>query len=143
MFLDFLYDTRVGLGRGGGSKVSKHPVHTWCLSIKFQYFECTKIKRRKVMFPRLYVYRVFRYLCPPPPQTNSGVVQTIQIHCSKLEPFSAIDFKGFCFLSIFTIYTVNLKKRDPFPIGRRNVEIGQSSMTLHTMSWTLIGDKSK
>ena len=34
----------------------------------------------------------------PPPQTNSGVVQTIQIHCSKLEPFSAIDFKGFCFL---------------------------------------------
>ena len=41
----------------------------------------------------------------PPPQTNSGVVQTIQLHCSKLEPFSAIDFKGFCFLSIFTIFS--------------------------------------
>ena len=31
----------------------------------------------------------------PPPQTSSGVVQTIQIHRGKLEPISAIDFKGF------------------------------------------------
>ena len=46
-------------------------------------------------------------LSPLSPQANSGVGQTIQIHCGKLEPFSAIDFKGFCFLSIFTIYTVN------------------------------------
>ena len=54
----------------------------------------------------------------PPPQTNSGVGQTIQIHCGKLEPFSAIDFKGFCFLSIFTIYTVYFKK-DPFSIKEK------------------------
>ena len=83
------------------------------------------------------------YLSPPLPQTNSGVAQTIQIHCSKLKPFSAIDFKGFYFLSIFTIYTVNLKKRDPFPIRRRNAEIGQSRMALHTMSGTQNGDKLK
>ena len=79
----------------------------------------------------------------PPPQTNSSVVQTIQIHCGKLESFSAINFKGFRFLSTFTIYTVNLKKRDPFPIRIKNMEIGQSRMTLHAMSGTLIGARLK
>ena len=78
-----------------------------------------------------------------PPQTNSGVGQTIQVHCGKLEPFSAIDFQRFGFLSIFTIHTVNLKKIYPFSTKRRSVEIWQNSMTLYTMSWTLIGDKSK
>ena len=55
----------------------------------------------------------------PPPQTNSGVVQTIQIYCGKLETFSAIDLKWFGGLSIFTIYIVNLKKKDPYSSRRK------------------------
>ena len=49
------------------------------------------------------------------------------------DPFSAIDFKRFCFLSILTIYihTVTLKI-DPFPIRRIELKEGQNSMTLHT-----------
>ena len=51
-------------------------------------------------------YRVFQYICPPPPlQTMSDAVQTIQIYRGKLEPISAIDFKGFWILSIFTIFS--------------------------------------
>ena len=36
------------------------------------------------------------------------------------------------------MHVSEFKKRGPFPIRRRNVEIGQSSMTLHAMSDTLI-----
>ena len=40
-----------------------------------------------------------------PPQTMPDAVQTIQIYRGKLEPISAIDFKGFWILSIFTIFS--------------------------------------
>ena len=58
------------------------------------------------------------------------------------DPFSAIDFKRFCFLSILTIYihTVTLKI-DPFPIRRIDLKEGQNSMTLHTMTGILIGNR--
>ena len=46
-------------------------------------------------------------------QTNSDVVQTIQIHFGKLEPFFAVEFNGFYFFSNFTMYTGNFKKH-PF-----------------------------
>ena len=38
---------------------------------------------------------------------------------------------------------VNFKTRDPFPIKIKNMEIGQSRMTLHAMSGTLIGARLK
>ena len=42
------------------------------------------------------------------------VIQTIQIHCSKLESFSAIDFKRFCFfLSIGPLLDDGLKWGTP------------------------------
>ena len=47
------------------------------------------------------------------------------------DPFSGIDFKRFCFLSILTIYILTLKI-DPFPIRRIDLKEGQNSMTLHT-----------
>ena len=54
----------------------------------------------------VHIHGVSIPLSPSPPQTNSGVGQTIQIHCGKLEPFSAIDlyFKGFCFCQFYYIY---------------------------------------
>ena len=41
----------------------------------------------------------------PPPQTNTGVVQKIQMHCGKLEQIFEKYFKGFCVLQIFTIFS--------------------------------------
>ena len=52
----------------------------------------------------------FNTFVPSPLQTMSDAVQTIQIYRGKLEPISAIYFKGFWILSIFTIFHDFLKK---------------------------------
>ena len=58
----------------------------------------------------------FDTLAPPPPQPNSEGIQNNQIHRSKVEEFSAMDFQYFCGISIFSDYTGRLKKQ-PFLKG--------------------------
>ena len=79
------------------------------------------------------MYRVFRYLVPPPPQPKLKVAQYNQTYCRKVKSISAMDFHYFYFVSIFTAF---------FILSNKNAQIHKNrtqSMLFNCLFLTLYG----